>query len=287
MTSAPISKPKSSSLRVAAIQMVSGPDVEKNLADARELMQQAADAGAELVLLPEYFCLISERDSDKLKIQESAGAGPIQDFLAACARDLNLWLVGGTVPLRASTADKVRNACLVWSPSGEVVARYDKIHLFCFHKGREAYNEGKVLEAGTSLSYFELLARSGQRWKLGLSVCYDLRFPELYQRLGCDLLLVPAAFTHTTGQAHWEVLLRARAIENQAFVLAAAQGGVHPNGRATWGQSMAIDPWGNILAQRATDPSVVLADLDWGFLQQVRTQLPSLRHRMPLAEKED
>ena len=174
----------------------------------------------------------------------------------------------------------MRNTSLAFSAQGELLARYDKIHLFRFDDGRERYDEARVIERGAEPVAFELHARDGHRWRIGMSVCYDLRFPELYRRLGADLLLVPSAFTWVTGQAHWEVLLRARAIENLAFVLAPAQGGTHENGRRTWGHSMVVDPWGEVLAARGTGAGVVLAQLDAGRLAQARRQLPALEHRV-------
>jgi nitrilase len=171
------------------------------------------------------------------------------------------------------------NASLVYDPKGRSATRYDKIHLFRFDNGRESYDEAAVLKAGDTPVAFDLHDHAGHDWRVGMSVCYDLRFAELYQRLAAQVLLVPAAFTHTTGHAHWEVLLRARAIENQAYVIASAQGGLHENGRRTWGHSMVIDPWGQVLALQAEGPGVVLADIDMDRLQAVRTQLPALQHR--------
>jgi deaminated glutathione amidase len=264
-------------MKIAALQMVSTPEVARNLADAGRLINKAADAGARLVLLPEYFCLMGQRDEDKLAIAEDDGRGPIQDFLAQAAARQGLWLVGGTLPIRASTPGRVRNACCVYGPTGQRVARYDKVHLFAYDNGREAYDEGRVLEAGDTPVAFE-----AEGWRVGLSICYDLRFPEFYRALmdpPCDLLLVPAAFTYTTGQAHWELLLRARAVENQCQVLASAQGGQHENGRRTWGHSLAVDPWGQVTACWAEGPGVVLAELDAARRDQVRQQLPALAHR--------
>ena len=272
-------------MKVAAIQMVSTDQVAHNLAQATRLLEQAAESGAELAVLPEYFCLIGRHDADKLTIQESYGSGPIQQFLADAARRLGLCLVAGTLPIAASRPDRVFNSTLVFDQQGACMARYDKIHLFRFDNGVESYDESRVLERGNKPSHFALSSRDGHVWRIGLSVCYDLRFPELYRAYsaaGVDLLLVPSAFTHTTGQAHWEVLLRARAIENLAYVGAAAQGGVHPSGRQTWGQSLWIDPWGQVLAQLAQEPGVVLADLDPATLSQRRTQLPALQHRVLL-----
>ena len=273
-------------MKIAAIQMVSSPHVADNLAQARTLLEQAAALGAELAVLPEYFSTMGMRDSDKLALAEAFGSGAAQDFLSATARELGLWIVGGTLPLTCADsgdAQRVRNSSLAYAPSGECVARYDKVHLFRFDNGRESYDEGNTIEAGAAAVQFQLPSRDGHQWCVGLSVCYDLRFPELYRqhaRASADLLLVPSAFTYTTGQAHWELLLRARAVENQAYVLATGQGGVHDNGRQTWGHSMAIDPWGEVLALQAQGPGVVLSDIHAERVQQVRMQLPALRHRV-------
>ncbi|MEI8155946.1 MAG: carbon-nitrogen hydrolase family protein [Burkholderiales bacterium] len=270
-------------MKVAVIQMVSTGHLSENLLQAHRLLEQAAHVGVELAVLPEYFCLIGQHDADKLAIQEPFGDGPIQQFLADTAQALGIWLVGGTLPLSASSPDRVYNSSLVFNPQGECVARYDKMHLFRFDNGTEAYDESRVLERGDQPTRFSLRSKDGHVWQIGLSVCYDLRFAELYRtyaREGVDLMLVPSAFTHTTGQAHWEVLLRARAIENLSFVAAAAQGGVHPNGRRTWGQSILIDPWGEVLAQQAQDPGVVCAELNAATLVQRRSQLPALQHRV-------
>jgi predicted amidohydrolase len=274
-------------MKVAAIQMVSGTRLEANLARAGELMGQARHDGAELVLLPEYFCLLGKRDTDKLAIQEQPGTGPIQSYLADTARQLGLWIVGGTLPLTAAPdaglGSRVFNATMVYSPQGQCMARYDKMHLFRFDNGRERFDESRTLQAGTQPVTFDIASRDGHRWRVGLSVCYDLRFPELYRcyaQAGADLLLVPSAFTHTTGQAHWDVLLRARAIENLAFVLAAAQGGPHENGRRTWGHSMLVDPWGQVMANHAEGEAVVAGEINILQLQQSRQQLPALEHRV-------
>jgi predicted amidohydrolase len=268
-------------MKVAAIQMVSGVALQANLEAARELLAQAARQGAELAVLPEYFCLMGHQDGDKLAAREAFGSGVVQDWLAGTARALGLWIVGGTLPLVASDETHVRNTSLVYSPAGECVARYDKIHLFKFDNGRERYDEARVIECGDAPQTFELPAQDGRRWRIGLSVCYDLRFPELYRQLRADVLLVPSAFTYVTGQAHWELLLRARAVENLAYVVAPAQGGTHENGRRTWGHSMLVDPWGVVLAQReAPGAAVVLGELEGARLAQVRTQLPALDHRV-------
>ena len=264
-------------MKIAALQTVATPDVDRNLAVAARLIAEAAREGAELAALPEYFCLMGRRDDDKLAIAEAPGRGPIQDFLAAQAREHGLWLVGGTLPLQTATPERVRNASCVYAPDGRLAARYDKIHLFRYDNGRESYDEARVLEAGS-----EPVALQAGPLRLGLSVCYDLRFPELYRALcrpPCDLLSVPAAFTHTTGRAHWELLLRARAVENQCYVIAPAQGGLHENGRRTWGHSMVVDPWGEVLGVRPEGEGVVVAEVDPKRLAHVRQQLPALAHR--------
>lgn len=267
-------------MKVAAIQMVSGISLDANLSEALRLLRLAAAAGAELAVLPEYFCFMGARDEDKLVIAETLGLGRVQDFLSDTARDLRMTLVGGTLPLATDDPAHAANASLVYDARGQRLSRYDKIHLFRYDNGRERYDESAVLTAGTAPTHFELLDHAGQAWRIGQSVCYDLRFAELYRALAADVLLVPAAFTHTTGSAHWEVLLRARAIENQAYVIASAQGGLHENGRRTWGHSMVIDPWGQVLAMHAEGPGVVIAELDAARLRQVREQLPSLQHRV-------
>jgi nitrilase len=254
--------------------------VQDNLHAAAGLIAEAAGRGAELVVLPEYFCLMGRSETDKLAAGEREGEGPIQDFLAAQARAHRIWLVGGTLPLQA-TADRVLNSVLVFDPRGERVARYDKIHLFSFAKAKESYDEAKTIAPGARVTTFEFVSREGRALRIGLSVCYDLRFPELYRAMNRpDLILVPAAFTATTGRAHWETLLRARAIENLCYVLAAAQGGRHENGRETWGHSMLIDPWGEVLEATPSGPGVVLGRVDPAFIGEVRTHLPALGHRV-------
>ncbi len=266
--------------RVAAVQMVSTPSVEANLASAAELIAQAVGGGARLVALPEYFCLMG-RETDKVERREADGAGPIQEFLAAQAQRHRIWLVGGTVPLDAGQPDRVKNAVLVFDPNGSRIARYDKIHLFAFTKGEESYDEARTIAPGSRIATFEVMPAGGPRLKVGLSVCYDLRFPELYRAMAQpDLILVPAAFTATTGAAHWETLLRARAIENLCYVLAPAQGGRHDNGRVTFGHSVLIDPWGVIVDGRDEGPGLVIGDIDPQRIAAVRASLPALAHRV-------
>ena len=267
-------------VRVAAVQMVSKPSIEANLRDAAALIEQAVADGARLVALPEYFCLMG-RETDKVAAREADGQGPIQDFLATTAARHRIWLVGGTVPLVAPQPDRVKNSVLVYGPDGQRVARYDKIHLFAFTKGQESYDEARTIAPGTELRSFDMAPDDGPRIRIGLSVCYDLRFPELYRALGSpDLILVPAAFTATTGRAHWLTLLRARAIENLCYVLAPAQGGQHENGRATFGRSVLFDPWGEVLAQHDEGPGVVAGDVDLARIAEVRASLPALSHRV-------
>jgi deaminated glutathione amidase len=267
-------------MKVAAIQMVSGMDAARNLQTALDFIAQGAKQGCELLALPEYFCLLGARDTDKLAIAENEGRGHLQAALKQAAREHGVWIVAGTLPLKTSQADRVFNTCLVFDPQGRQVARYDKMHLFAFDNGTERYDEARVLQAGDTPATFELASRDGHTWRVGLSVCYDLRFPELYRALKADVLLIPSAFTHTTGQAHWETLIRARAIENQAYVIAPAQGGKHENGRQTWGHSMVVDSWGGVLASRDEGAGLVIAELDATAMQQRRTQLPALKHRL-------
>lgn len=267
--------PLSGTVRIAAIQTVSGPDVEANLAAVEGLIARAAADGARLVALPEYFPLMSTDEMAKVRARESEGSGPIQDFLSAAARRHRVWLVGGTLPLVAEADNKVRNTTLVFDDRGERRARYDKIHLFGFQRGAERYDESVTIEPGQTVSTFD-----SPVGRTGLSVCYDLRFPELFRAMGVvNLIILPAAFTYTTGRAHWEVLLRARAIENQCYVMAPAQGGEHPGGRVTWGHTMIVDPWGEVMNVLETGPGVVTADVDFERLASLRDSLPALRHR--------
>jgi nitrilase len=271
-----MSESTSENFRVAALQMVSAPDRDRNIAEAGRLIAEAARDGAQLVLLPEYFCFMGFKDTDKLAIRETPGHGLIQQFLSDAAREHRVWIIGGTLPLESPEASRVLNTTLVFDPTGKQVARYDKIHLFNFEKGTESFDEARTICPGSEVRTFE--APFG---RVGLSVCYDLRFPELYRKMGdCALMVVPSAFTYTTGEAHWETLLKARAVENQCYVLAAAQGGKHENGRRTWGHSMLIDPWGEIVAVVEEGPGVAAGNIDKARIASVRQSLPAFRHRV-------
>lgn len=264
------------STRIAAIQMISAAEVAPNLKTAARLIAEAAAAGAQLVALPEYFPVIGPSDAIRLAVREPDGAGPLQDFLAAAAARHGIWLVGGSIPLLANDPAKLLNSCLVYDPSGRRVARYDKIHLFGFARGAERYDEAETIEAGPARP----VTFDTPFGRVGLGICYDLRFPELFRAMGpVDLIVLPAAFTETTGRAHWEILLRARAIENQCYLLAAAQGGQHPSGRMTHGNSAIVDPWGELLARLDKGEGVVAAELDPERIAEIRTSLPALRHR--------
>jgi len=261
--------------RIAAIQMASGPNVEGNLHEAGRLVAMAAQQGAKLVALPEYFAIMGMRDRDKVAVREAEGKGPIQQFLSDTAKKHKIWLVGGSVPLVASVPGKVRNSCLLYDDKGELAARYDKIHLFGLDLGNEHFHEETTIEAGG-----EVVVVDSPFGRLGLSVCYDLRFPELYRAMKeVDIILVPSAFTETTGKVHWETLIRARAIENLAYVLAPAQGGYHVSGRETHGNSMIVDPWGVILDRLPRGSGVVIAGVNPLYQASLRKSLPALTHR--------
>jgi nitrilase len=261
--------------RIAVVQMSSRPDVAENLAQAGRLLAEAAGFGARLAALPENFALMGLRDTDKIAIREEPGRGAIQDFLAESAARLGLWLVAGSVPLAASRPDRVRNSLLLYDAEGRLRARYDKIHLFGYRRGEEHYDEAATIEAGR-----EPVAVDTPFGRAGLSICYDVRFPELYRALGpLDLIFIPSAFTATTGRAHWETLVRARAIENLAYAVAPAQTGVHAGGRRTHGHSLIVDPWGEVLAEIADAPGVAVVDIDRARTAAVRASLPALEHR--------
>ena len=267
-------------VKVAAIQMVSAPQVAANLATAERLITQAAEEGAEIVLLPEYFCVMGRKDTDKVDCKEAPG-GPIQAYLAECAHRHRITIIGGTVPTLSTKVGKVLNTCPVFGPDGSALAHYDKIHLFGFKRGEEKFDESATIMPGRTPVVCNLPTGDGGLLRTGLSICYDLRFPELYRQMSpVDLIVVPSAFTYTTGQAHWELLLRARAVENQCYVLAAAQGGTHPTGRRTWGHSMLVDPWGEIKAVLPEGEGVVCGIVDSDRIAEVRASLPALSHRV-------
>jgi len=261
--------------RIAAVQMVSTPVVDENLAQAGSLIAQAAERGAMLVVLPEYFAIVGLSDRDKVAVRETDGGGPIQDFLSAQAVRHGVWLVGGSMPLVAGAPDKVRNSCLVYGPDGERAARYDKIHLFGFDRGEEHYDESATIEPGAEVAGFE-----SPLGRVGLAICYDVRFPELFRAMGpVSLICLPAAFTRPTGEAHWDLLVRTRAVENQCYLAAAAQGGRHASGRLTHGHSMIVDPWGAVIDRLAEGPGVVVGEVDLDHMAGIRASLPALGHR--------
>ncbi|MCC7090561.1 MAG: carbon-nitrogen hydrolase family protein, partial [Nitrosomonas sp.] len=265
-----------SCFRVAAIQMASGPNVSANLEEAARLIEEAVAQEAKLVVLPEYFCIMGMKDTDKLAVREQPGSGQIQEFLSETARRLGIWLVGGSVPLASPEADKVYNSCLVYAENGEQVARYDKIHLFGLQLGQEKYAEEKTIKAGN-----QVVTIDSPFGRIGLSICYDLRFPELFRMMNnVDIILAPAAFTSITGKAHWEVLVRARAVENMAYVIAPGQGGYHVSGRETNGDSMIVDPWGVVMERLPRGSGAVVATLDPEYQASLRTNLPALDHRI-------
>ncbi|MXS79944.1 nitrilase [Nitrosomonas eutropha] len=268
-----------SKVRVAAVQMASGPSVTANLEEAFRLIEEAATKGAQLVALPEYFCIMGMKDTDKLAVRENPGEGEVQNFLSETAKRFGIWLAGGSVPLVSPLSNKVYNSCLVYDEQGRQVARYDKIHLFGLSLGNENFAEERTIDAGN-----RVVAIDSPFGRMGLSICYDLRFPELYRMMGkVDIILAPAAFTAITGKAHWETLIRARAIENQAYLIAPAQGGFHVNGRETNGDSMIVDPWGVIIDRLPRGAGVVLAEIDRVYQSSVRASLPALEHRCLLA----
>lgn len=262
-------------VKIAAIQMASGPYVAANLSETERLIEIAVNQGAKLVVLPEYFAIMGLKEMDKVRVREEDGHGPIQDFLAKMAKKHRIWLIGGSVPMISHHATKVRNSCLVYDDKGHQVARYDKIHLFGLDLGNEHYHEEKTIEPGESV-----VVVNTPFGKIGLSICYDLRFPELYRAMGeVNIIVVPSAFTDTTGKAHWESLIRARAIENLSYVIAPAQGGYHLSGRETHGNSMIVDPWGVILDRLPRGSGVVIATMNPKYQESLRNSLPALKHR--------
>jgi predicted amidohydrolase len=273
--------PQVDAVRVAAIQMASGSNVSANLAEAEQLIELAVEAGARLVALPEFFCIMALKDSDVVKAREAEGHGPIQAFLSRMAKKHRIWLIGGSVPLEASVANRVRNSCLVYDERGKQVARYDKIHLFGLDLGNERYQEAKLIEPGD-----KVVVINSPFGRIGLSICYDLRFPELYRAMPeVDIIVVPSAFTATTGRAHFETLARARAIENLAYVIAPAQGGYHLSGRETNGDSMIVDPWGVVLDRLPRGSGVVIANINPAYQASLRKSLPALKHRFIQCEQ--
>ena len=261
--------------KVAAVQMASGPNVAGNLSEASRLIAKAAEQGARLVVLPEFFAIMGLSETDKVAVREQPGSGVIQSFLSEAARKHKIWLVGGSIPLVATTPEKVLNTCLVYDETGAQVARYDKIHLFNLDLGNERYHEAKTIEPGK-----QVVVVDSPFGRIGLAVCYDLRFPELFRAMhDVDIIVLPAAFTETTGKMHWEVLVRARAIENLAYVVAAAQGGYHISGRETHGNSMIVDPWGRVLDRLPRGSGVVVAEVNPLYQASLRASLPALSHR--------
>lgn len=265
-------------VKVAGIQMASGPNVAANLSEAERLIEIAVDQGAKLVVLPEYFAIMGLKDTDKVEVAEKEGDGPIQNFLSDLSKKHDVWIIAGSIPLQAKASGKVRNACLVYDNTGKIAARYDKIHLFGLDLGNERYHEEKTIEAGD-----QVVVVDTPFGKIGLSICYDLRFPELFRAMGeVDIIAIPAAFTETTGKAHWETLVRARAIENLSYVITSAQGGYHTSGRETHGNSMIVDPWGVVLDRLPRGSGVVMASINRDYQASLRKSLPALKHRIIL-----
>jgi predicted amidohydrolase len=262
-------------MKIAALQMVSAADLATNLATASRLIDQAVADGAQLVSLPEYFVQMGLHETDKFEIAEELGQGPMQEMLASKAREHDIWVAGGSIPIKTQDSAKVTNTALLFNPEGEMVVRYDKMHLFSYQDGTRNLDEGRTMVAGT-----EIVTADTPFGLIGMSICYDLRFPELFRAMGeVNLILVPSAFTVPTGSAHWSVLLRARAIENQCYVLAAAQGGTHASGRQTYGHSMLIDPWGEVVSVLPEGEGVVMGEMDLERLKSVRHNLQALQHR--------
>ena len=261
--------------KVAAIQMASSPNVSANLVEAKRLIEMAVQAGARLVVLPEYFCIMGLKDKDKVAIREKPNDGPIQQFLSKTAKAFKLWIIAGSVPMESPHPGKIHNSCLVYNDKGEQVARYDKIHLFGLDMGTEHYHEENTIAPGD-----KVVTVDTPFGRIGLSICYDLRFPELYRAMGeVDMIVVPAAFTETTGKAHWETLVRARAIENFCYVVASAQGGYHLSGRETHGNSMIVDPWGVVLDRLPRGSGIVIANINRNYINNLRQSLPALKHK--------
>lgn len=264
--------------KAAAIQMASGPNVSANLTEAGRLIDIAAQQQASLIVLPENFAIMPVEESERSRAAEEFGSGPIQEFIAAKASQHKAWIVAGTLGIKSPDSDRIRSASILFNDAGEAVARYDKIHLFDVKLANgEEYVESRVFEAGDQVTVVDT-----PFGKLGIAVCYDLRFPELFRAMldqGASIFALPSAFTSRTGKAHWEVLVRARAVENLAYLIAAGQGGYHVNGRETHGDSMIVNPWGEILDRLPRGSGVVTAVIDGNLQQRIRTSLPSIDHR--------
>lgn len=264
-------------LRAATVQLISHTDPAVNRESVKRLVAEAAAAGADWVLLPEYWPIMGQRDTDKLALAEPFGNGPLQEMMAALAAEHGIVLFGGSIPLAGATPDKILNSLLVYGRDGRCLSRYDKTHLFGFTGLGESYREADTIEAGNRIPP----AGEADGWRYAQGICYDLRFPEFFRaQQPFDVLLLPAAFTYTTGLAHWQMLLQARAVENQCYVIASGQGGTHANSRRTFGHSMIIDPWGEILACLPEGEGVVTAELKPERLRTVRSKLPALQHRL-------
>lgn len=265
--------------QIATVQMVSSADFEQNLIDAKRLIIEAAEKGADLVVLPEYFAIMSIKETDKFPFVEKHGDGPLQSMLTELARVYKVWIVAGSHPIVSDEQQRPYGRCYVYNDLGETVTWYDKVHLFDVQveDSQGSYCESQYTKAGTEAVYFD------SPWgKIGLAICYDIRFPELFRQLseqGCNILIMPAAFTYKTGSVHWEVLIKARAIENLCYFVASAQGGKHQNGRETWGHSCIVSPWGETIAELASDAGLVMAQLDLAKQTKLRKEFPVLAHK--------
>lgn len=271
--------------RVAAVQMSSSDLVSENITFCKQFIQEAKAQNASLVVLPENFAFMGENEGDKLSIAEEYGNGPIQKFLSDIATECDIWIVAGSIPLLHPATNKITSSCLVFTSQGQCIARYDKIHLFdvMVPNTGVSYQESSFFEAGNQIVTVQTPVA-----QIGLSICYDIRFPELYiaqLTQGSTVFCIPSAFTDKTGAAHWEILLRARAIENLSYVIASGQTGTHANGRKTYGHSMIISPWGEILKELNEGTGVIVAEIDLAVLEKIRTEFPSVKHRQPALYK--
>lgn len=265
--------------KVAAIQMCSSNVVEENLATAEKLIHQAVSNNAKLIILPEMFAVMGKTALDKVLVKEKYGTGIIQSFLADQAKKHDTWILGGTIPIESSKSDKIRAASILYNNKGIVAARYDKIHLFDVELSeKETYKESDTTEPGN-----ELIVVDTPVGKLGLGVCYDVRFPEMFRYLfnkGAEIIALPSAFTVKTGKAHWELLTRSRAVENFSYLIGSAQGGTHPSGRSTFGNSLIVDPWGEVVSKYTDiEPGVIYADIDLNKLHEIRKSIPVSSHQ--------